>query len=67
LSTITLEWPAAQATMLDAQGAIDALGHRRDALGHRRDALAREITALVPNSPWASRSRGCVACVASTR
>jgi transposase len=46
LATITLPWPAAQATMLDAQGAIDALAHRRD-------ELEREIVALVPGSPWA--------------
>ena len=45
LTTITLPWPAAQATMLDAQGAIDALAHRRD-------QLEREIVALVPDSPW---------------
>jgi transposase len=46
LATIALEWPAAQATLLDAQGAIDALCHRRD-------GLEREIVALVPSSPWA--------------
>ena len=45
LSTIALPWPAAQATMLDAQGAIDALAHRRD-------QFEREIVALVPGSPW---------------
>jgi transposase len=45
LHTIALEWPAAQATLLDAQGAIDALVHRRD-------QLEREIVALVPSSPW---------------
>jgi transposase len=45
LARITLPWPAAQATMLDAQGAIDALAHRRD-------QLEREIVALVPGSPW---------------
>jgi transposase len=45
LQTVTLAWPAAQATMLDAQGAIDALAHRRD-------GLEREIVALVPGSPW---------------
>src|SRR6478672_12787243 len=32
LHTIALEWPAAQATLLDAQGAIDALAYRRDQL-----------------------------------
>ncbi|MCA1693825.1 MAG: IS110 family transposase [Actinobacteria bacterium] len=45
LHTITLDWPAAQATMLDAQGAIDALVHRRD-------SLEREIVAMLPASPW---------------
>ena len=47
LATITLPWPAAQATLLDAIGAIDVLTHRRD-------ALEREITTLVPASPWAT-------------
>ena len=46
LATVTLEWPAAQATLLDAQGAIDALAHRRD-------SLEREIIAMLPTSPWA--------------
>src|ERR1700709_929098 len=46
LAEVALDWPAAQATMLDAQGAIDALAHRRD-------ALDREIVALLPPSPWA--------------
>ena len=46
LATVTLEWPAAQATLLDAQGAIDALAHRRE-------QLEREIVALLPGSPWA--------------
>jgi transposase len=41
LAQVALEWPAAQATLLDAQGAIDALCHRRD-------GLEREIVALVP-------------------
>jgi transposase len=45
LATITLEWPAAQATLLDAQGAIDALVHRRE-------QLEREAVALLPGSPW---------------
>jgi|GEM_PF-736675 len=48
LAEVTLDWPAAQATMLDAQGAIDALAHRRD-------ALDREIVALIPTSPWAGQ------------
>ena len=46
LATIELGWPAAQATMLDARGAVDALVHRRD-------QLEREIVALLPGSPWA--------------
>jgi transposase len=46
LASVTLDWPAAQATLLDARGAIDALVHRRG-------ALEREIVALLPASPWA--------------
>jgi transposase len=46
LAQVALEWPAAQATLLDARGAIDALSHRRD-------ALEREIVALLPACPWA--------------
>ncbi|MDP9328515.1 MAG: IS110 family transposase [Actinomycetota bacterium] len=46
LAGIDLGWPAAQATMLDAEGAIDTLVHRRD-------QLEREIVALLPASPWA--------------
>ncbi len=45
LATVTLDWAAAQATLLDARGAIDALAHRRD-------QLEREIVALLPSSPW---------------
>ena len=45
LATVTLDWPAAQATLLDARGAIDVLGHRRD-------GLEREIVALLPACPW---------------
>lgn len=30
LATVTLDWPAAQATLLDARGAIDALTHPAD-------------------------------------
>ena len=45
LSTITLAQPAAQATLLDARGAVDALVHRRE-------QLEREIVALLPGSPW---------------
>jgi len=43
LATVTLDWPAAQATMLDARGAIDALCHRRE---------QRELVAMLPSSPW---------------
>jgi transposase len=45
LRTVTLEWPAAQATMLDARGAIDALDLRRE-------QLERELVAMIPASPW---------------
>jgi transposase len=45
LAQVALEWPAAQATLLDCHGAIDALCHRRD-------SLEREIVGLLPTSPW---------------
>jgi transposase len=45
LATVTLDWPAAQTTLLDAHGAIDALTHRRE-------QLEREIIATLPTSPW---------------
>jgi transposase len=45
LATVRLPWPAAQATLLDARGAIDALAHRRE-------QLEREILALLPGAPW---------------
>ena len=45
LATVALDWPAAQTTLLDARGAIEALVHRRD-------QLEREIVALLPASPW---------------
>jgi transposase len=45
LATVTLDWPAAQATLLDARGAVDALCHRRE-------QLEREIVAMLPSSPW---------------
>jgi len=45
LATITLQWPAAHATLLDARGAIDALTHRRE-------QLERGIVAMIPTSPW---------------
>jgi len=46
LATITLAWPAAQTTLLDVRGAIDALVHRRE-------QLERAIVALLPDSSWA--------------
>src|SRR5580693_8158020 len=46
LARIALEWPAAQSTLQDAIGAVDALEHRRG-------QLEREIIALLPDSPWA--------------
>ena len=49
LDTIALRWPAAQTTLIDARGAIDALVHRRD-------QLEREILALLPDSPWAGQT-----------
>ncbi len=45
LDTVALEWPAAQATLLDARGAIDALALRRE-------QLEREIVAILPACPW---------------
>ncbi len=45
LGAIVLEWPAAQTTLLDLRGAIDALTHRRD-------QLEREIIGLLPSCPW---------------
>jgi len=45
LAEIVLDWPAAQATLLDVRGAIDALCHRRD-------GLEREILGLLPACPW---------------
>jgi transposase len=48
LATVELDWPAAQATLLDVRGAIDALTHRRE-------VLERQIVAMVPGSPWRSQ------------
>ena len=48
LAHVELGWPAAQATLIDARGAVDALVHRRD-------QLEREIAALLPGSPWATQ------------
>ncbi len=61
LAAVTLDWPAAQATLLDARGAIDALSHRRD-------ALEREIVGMLPTSPWTMQvGRLRAACAVSTR
>ena len=48
LDGVELEWPAAQATLLDVRGAIDALTHRRD-------GLERQIVSMLPSSPWRSQ------------
>jgi transposase len=45
LADVALDWPAAQSTLADAIGAVDALVHRRE-------TLEREIVALLPTSPW---------------
>ncbi len=47
LRTVALAWPAAQMTLSDQVGAVDALEHRRD-------QLEREILALLPDSPWST-------------
>jgi transposase len=46
LATVTLQCPAAQTTLQDAIGAVDAVEHRRE-------QLEREIISVVPDSPWA--------------
>jgi transposase len=46
---IQLPFAAAQDTLIDAVGAIDALVHRRD-------QLERQIVALLPDSPWATQA-----------
>jgi transposase len=48
LKTVTLEWPAAQTTLLDLEGVIDVLEHRRE-------HLEREIVAILPSSPWTTQ------------
>ncbi|MGH2927777.1 MAG: IS110 family transposase [Solirubrobacteraceae bacterium] len=60
LATVELRWPAAQATLLDVRGSIDALAVRRD-------GLEREIVGLLPSCRGRCRSAGCGACVAWTR
>jgi transposase len=49
VAAIVLPHAAAQATLQDAVGAIDALVHRRD-------QLERGIVALLPNGPWATQA-----------
>jgi transposase len=46
LATVELDQPAAQATLLDYRGAVDALVHRRS-------ELEQQIAAAVPGSEWA--------------
>ena len=48
LKTVCLEWPAAQITLLDLEGVIDVLVHRRE-------HLEREIVAILPGSPWGTQ------------
>jgi transposase len=48
LATVALGWPAAQTTLFDAIGAVDALEHRRG-------GLEREIVAMLADSPWATQ------------
>jgi transposase len=45
LAGVELQWPAAQTTLLDYRGAIDALVIRRN-------SLEREILAILPACPW---------------
>jgi transposase len=45
LAGVELQWPAAQTTLLDVRGAIDALAIRRE-------QLEREILAILPACPW---------------
>jgi transposase len=49
LATVALPHAAAQATLEDQVGAIDALCHRRD-------QLERQIVAMLPGSPWATQA-----------
>ena len=50
LKTVNLEWPAAQTTLLDLEGVIDVVVHRRE-------HLEREIVANLPGSPWETQVR----------
>ena len=49
LARVRLAEPVAQAVRADGLGAIDALVVRRD-------SLERQMTALVPDSPWATEA-----------
>jgi transposase len=51
VSAITLQWPAAQSTLQDVKGAIDALVHRRE-------GLEREILVLLPTASWTVQAGG---------
>jgi transposase len=55
VAAIALPFAAAQDTLTDAVGAIDALVHRRE-------ALERAIVAMLPGSPWA-RQAGRLRCL----
>ena len=45
LATVTLDWPAAQTTLLDAHGAIDALVHSSRSAGARDHRDAADLPA----------------------
>jgi transposase len=49
VAAIELPFAAAQDTLTDAVGAIDALAHRRE-------MLERGIVAMLPDSPWATQA-----------
>jgi transposase len=49
VAAIELPFAAAQGTLTDAVGAIDALAHRRE-------MLERGIVAMLPSSPWATQA-----------
>jgi transposase len=59
LTRVELVDPVAQAVLQDGVGSIDALLVRRS-------ALERQMVALIPTSPWRSRSHACAVCAAST-
>jgi hypothetical protein len=57
LAEVKLGWPAPQATMLDARGAIDALTHRRDPARARDRGDAARLTMVSPGRPVALLAR----------